>query len=1464
MRPASALLAAAGLLASAAGGAEEAALRRGEAPRWKETPAVELSPTRGELVLNDLWRFQPARGPATASPAGQWGWIRVPGTWDRGSWDTTRLDSVIAPGSGGPWEGQALETPSPSFPALCARDLDRAWYEREVEIPSGWAGRRIVLDLERVSTDAKVFANGRPAGEIHWPGGELDLTGLLQPGRTNRLRLLVIAAGDAGEALQYMDAERVTRSKAVLKHRGVLGDAVLRSMPVGARIDGVFLKPSVREQTLFVDVEFAGLRAAKRATLRAAAVRVATGETEREWEMQVDLPAPDRSGNAVLRDVHLPWENPALWDFRQPNLYTLRVAIDAPGLQDTAVERFGFREFRISGRRFLLNERPYPFRLHLLGESDPVPAAIASQIDALLEANFNIAEIWPNPDLTRGAANHRPLIARLADEKGLPLLYPLGDPSGLFDPVETSVSPDRWSAWERATRTAWKRVRNSPSAVVWMLAGNRFAHADDQNPRRIGNRTALDFTPVWLRTRKEPGMRLIGALKQLDPTRPATSHHNANVGDIHTCNNYLNLHPLQEREDWLSVWAASGDMPYSTVEFDAPFAGTLTRGRKGHTGESTTEPWLTEFLAIYRGNQAYREEDPAYRAMMASSFRSGQDYQGVSITRSAAFPPFAAWWITRTLRAWRGYGLSGGMVHWADAYGWRPTPEAEQIIDLPAFVPGARGAHVPRLLARHARGAMHPSVATRTSSGDALVAGLSPTLAWIAGPPEAFTRQDHVFDSGERVVRSVALLNDTAAPLTATFTWRLERTGNPAGEPIADGTGSAEVPVGTPTFVPITFHAPAVVAPMDHLLRLRVTLGDATHEDAWPFRILPGATPVPSSGPSGPAVATIDPEGTTTRWLTALGITVRAVSPADGGAIRERVLVLGRNALPLTPLETWPALRGAIENFAERGGRVLIMGQDPEWIRAHSGLRVARHVGRRFWPVPTLADHPLLRGLDGEDFRDWRGAGTLIDPAPSMALDRPVPSVPPFGWHLHNTGSVASFALEKPHFGRWTPLLEGEFDLAFSPLLESFRGAGLVVWCGLDLDGRTEPDPSATRFSRRLLAYLDGPLPPVAPESVATFIGGPEAEALLTSMGVRFAKAETLPAPPGLAILAPGAPLPAATALDAFAKGGGRVVALGDAAEAAGFALAPKRIGGASRPPGWPETRGLSESDLRLRADFEASLIAGASGAEVAADGLLGRRTNGRGVVVAFPLTPDRLPGKDKTYFRFSQWRLTRALSQILGNLGGTFASDAAFLDFQPAPFSPVPLAGTWKIREEASWPTAASPDQPTRDPGRDARTKGWELPGVEDSDWHTVELPGEIERIVPEFDGKDGAFWFRKTFELPEGYETKSLRLRLGKIDDFDEVWLNGVRIGGTPNGTRDAWSLEREFRIRPGFLRPGTQTLVVRCFDQFGGGGFTSPSPDAMRLELANPPARSAPYVEGFRTDHELGDDYARYYRW
>ena len=61
-----------------------------------------------------------------------------------------------------------------------------AWYQREITIPSEWAGRRIALAAEYLNSFAAVYVDGKKAGEIRFPGGEVDLTAAVPAGRQAR------------------------------------------------------------------------------------------------------------------------------------------------------------------------------------------------------------------------------------------------------------------------------------------------------------------------------------------------------------------------------------------------------------------------------------------------------------------------------------------------------------------------------------------------------------------------------------------------------------------------------------------------------------------------------------------------------------------------------------------------------------------------------------------------------------------------------------------------------------------------------------------------------------------------------------------------------------------------------------------------------------------------------------------------------------------------------------------------------------------------------------------------------------------------------------------------------------------------------------------------------------------------------------------------------------------------------
>jgi beta-galactosidase len=74
------------------------------------------------------------------------------------------------------------------------------------------------------------------------------------------------------------------------------------------------------------------------------------------------------------------------------------------------------------------------------------------------------------------------------------------------------------------------------------------------------------------------------------------------------------------------------------------------------------------------------------------------------------------------------------------------------------------------------------------------------------------------------------------------------------------------------------------------------------------------------------------------------------------------------------------------------------------------------------------------------------------------------------------------------------------------------------------------------------------------------------------------------------------------------------------------------------------------------------------NGREIGADNLLARRVVGKGVIIYCQIDPTSLPADEKTYVRYTRWRQTRALSQILSNLGASFAQDDQMLTLLAQP----------------------------------------------------------------------------------------------------------------------------------------------------------------------------------------------------
>jgi hypothetical protein len=140
----------------------------------------------------------------------------------------------------------------------------------------------------------------------------------------------------------------------------------------------------------------------------------------------------------------------------------------------------------------------------------------------------------------------------------------------------------------------------------------------------------------------------------------------------------------------------------------------------------------------------------------------------------------------------------------------------------------------------------------------------------------------------------------------------------------------------------------------------------------------------------------------------------------------------------------------------------------------------------------------------------------------------------------------------------------------------------------------------------------------------------------------------------------------------------------------------------------------------------------------------------------------------------------------------------------------PIPLRGGWKFRA-----------------GDDARYAAREM---DDTTWETIPVPATWEQSGhPRY---DGFAWYRTRFTLPipspersGGVVTFPAALELGRIDDTDETFVNGVKVGQTGE-----WQRFRRYVIPEGVLRwGGENTIAIRVYDGDGGGGFWSVRHDA-----------------------------------
>ncbi|MCC7493159.1 MAG: hypothetical protein IT204_12455 [Fimbriimonadaceae bacterium] len=1048
------------------GGQEVVPLPPGVSAVWDPASAVrEATATRERICVNGLWRWQPA-GPEASQPSGRWGWFKVPGEWP-GITDYLHKDC------------QTVHR-HPAWAELDLASVTAAWYQREITIPAGWAGRRLLLAAEYVNSLASVYLDGREVGLIRFPAGRLELGAAARPGQRQVLTLRVEALPLRGVLASYNNTNEARQVRGSVARRGLCGDLWLCSEPTGPRLEAVRLTSSVRQGTLTASAVVAGLPDGWRGRLRATVT--AGGDPPASLSSPL-LSAADRRGERL--SLTAAWRPSALWDLDTPGQqYTCQLELlDATGtLLDTAwPERSGFREFWIDGRDFYLNGTrltlcALPLDNAQVGAAWATYEAAKESLQRLQSYGINFVYTH-NYGCEPGAHLSFAEILRAADDVGM--LVGLSQPHfGHYD--WAAPDADRSNGYAAHADFYCGVAGSHPSVVLYATSHNATGYAEDMNPDLIDGvqprRTAGNDSGAATAVRVE---RLIG---QLDASRPVYHHSSGYLGTMHTSNFYPNWAPQQELNDWFEHWATAGARPCFLVEYGAPFTWDWALYRGWYNGVrnfgSAVAPWdfcLAEWQAQFVGDAAWQISDQEARNVRweAQQYRAGRlwhrwDYphQLGSSDFDERYPVLADYY-TQNWRAYRTWGVSAispwehGVLHklrpGVNRNARQELPTDWSRLQRPGFSPDYLETRYERMDLAYDRADWQP-----TAAAAALQRNNQPVLAWIAGPPEAFTAPDHLFTAGETVVRQLILINNSRHAVSANWTWQLDLP-----QPLT-GRQSVTVAAGQQHRLPLPLALPADLPAGVYHLTATAELGAGGQQtDQFTLDVLPPAPAVPQPG----KVALWDPRGTTGPLLQSLGVAATRID-ASSALDAYDLVVIGQGAL--TPEGPAPDLRRV-----RAGLKVLLCEQTAAALEQRLGFRVAEYGLRQLWP--RVAGHPALAGLDAAALRAWRGAATLnparLDYQGTTRLGEP-PTVKwcgfdvPRVWRCGNRGNVASVVLEKPARGDFLTLVDGGFGQQYAALLEYREGRGVMLLCQLDISGRTAADPAAQRLAGNLLRYL--------------------------------------------------------------------------------------------------------------------------------------------------------------------------------------------------------------------------------------------------------------------------------------------------------------------------------------------------------------------------------------------------------
>lgn len=232
--------------------------------------------------------------------------------------------------------------------------INSIWYQRQLNIPSVWSGKKIMLNFGAVDYEAHIYVDGQLAMQHKGTGSSFscDITRYVKPGHTHNLVVQVndnLRSGmqPGGKQCFNLHSEGCMYTRVTGIWQTVWMEAVDEE-----GLKSVFATPDIDQQQLVIRPQFYGQNAANKLV-----VTLYDGKKE---VARKSVPCGD--GSVVV----LPVKGMKLWSPESPFLYGLKYQVVKDGkVVDEVSSYAGMRKVHLHDGYFYLNNKPYYQRLVL-------------------------------------------------------------------------------------------------------------------------------------------------------------------------------------------------------------------------------------------------------------------------------------------------------------------------------------------------------------------------------------------------------------------------------------------------------------------------------------------------------------------------------------------------------------------------------------------------------------------------------------------------------------------------------------------------------------------------------------------------------------------------------------------------------------------------------------------------------------------------------------------------------------------------------------------------------------------------------------------------------------------------------------------------------------------------------------------------------------------------------------------